>query len=106
MKANKIILNNEVLLDLTGDTVAADKLVKGITAHDKSGNIITGTYEVVIPEVKLQEKEATENGEVTPDSGYDGLSKVIVDVGIPEGYVKPMGTKEIEENGSYNVGRG
>lgn len=28
----------------------------------------------------LQSKTATENGTVTPDSGYDGLSEVVVDV--------------------------
>ena len=40
---NKIIYGGNVLLDLTADTVTADKLEKGITAHDKTGAIITGT---------------------------------------------------------------
>ena len=40
---NKIIYGGNVLLDLTADTVTADKLEKGITAHDKTGTIITGT---------------------------------------------------------------
>lgn len=41
--ASKIIYGNKVLIDLTSDTVEASKLAKGITAHDKSGNTITGT---------------------------------------------------------------
>lgn len=40
---NKIIFGGETLIDLTADTVTADKLHYGITAHDKSGAIITGT---------------------------------------------------------------
>lgn len=40
---NKVIFDGEVLIDLTGDTVSVDKLLKGITAHDKSGATIEGT---------------------------------------------------------------
>lgn len=44
MANSKIQLSNGVvLLDLTGDTVAADKLLSGATAHDKTGAQITGT---------------------------------------------------------------
>lgn len=55
-----------------------------------------------------QEKavQITANGtvEVLPDEGYT-LSKVVatVAVPIPEGYVKPTGTLEVAENGSYDV---
>ena len=40
---NKIIYGNEVLLDLTADTVSADKVLKSFTCHDKSGATIVGT---------------------------------------------------------------
>lgn len=40
---NKVIINGVTKLDLTGDTVAANKLLSGYTAHDKSGASITGT---------------------------------------------------------------
>lgn len=43
MANNKIIYFGEVLIDLTSDTVTADKILTGFTAHDKSGEIITGT---------------------------------------------------------------
>ena len=42
-KANKVIWAGEVLIDLTGDTVTPSDLASGITAHDKTGEIITGT---------------------------------------------------------------
>ena len=43
MGINKVVVNDVVKLDLTADTVSPSTLATGITAHDKSGNIITGT---------------------------------------------------------------
>lgn len=40
---NKLVVGNEVKFDLTSDTVTAEKLLNGFTAHDKSGAPITGT---------------------------------------------------------------
>lgn len=40
---NKLVVGNETKFDLTADTVTADKLLKDITAHDKSGAPITGS---------------------------------------------------------------
>lgn len=40
---NKVIYDGNILIDLTADTVVANKLLKNYTAHDKSGAIITGT---------------------------------------------------------------
>ncbi len=45
MAANKVIVNNQTILDLTADTVTAATLKKGVTAHDASGAQITGTME-------------------------------------------------------------
>lgn len=43
MGYNKIIYGGSTLMDLTADTVTADKLLEGITSHDMSGETITGT---------------------------------------------------------------
>lgn len=43
MAVNKIVINNEVQIDLTADTVTPSTLALGITAHDKSGELIIGT---------------------------------------------------------------
>lgn len=50
---NKVIVNKNgtptTLIDLTSDTVSANKILSGYTAHDASGAIITGTYVPEIP---------------------------------------------------------
>ena len=53
MGINKVQYGNTTLIDLTSDTVTADKLLQGYTAHDRSGAQITGT--------------ATQGGSVTQD---------------------------------------
>lgn len=46
MAVNKVIYGTKTLVDLTSDTITADKLLKGYTAHDASGNIIEGSFDV------------------------------------------------------------
>ena len=43
MAINKVVYGSQVLIDLTGDTVTADKLISGFTAHGKDGSPIEGT---------------------------------------------------------------
>ena len=43
MAINKVVYNNETLIDISSDTVTRDQLAYGITAHDSSGQKITGT---------------------------------------------------------------
>lgn len=45
MAVNKVALNGEVKLDLTADTVTPETLLKGATAHNAAGELITGVYE-------------------------------------------------------------
>lgn len=37
MAVNKVVINDEVVLDLTGDTVQAADLPKGVIAHSAAG---------------------------------------------------------------------
>ena len=48
MSINKVVYGGKTLIDLTGDTVTADKLLSGITAHGKDGELVTGvcTFDV------------------------------------------------------------
>lgn len=45
MAINKVIYGGNTLIDLTSDTVTADKMLAGYKAHDKSGTLITGSCE-------------------------------------------------------------
>lgn len=58
-------------------------------------------YEASQNSITLQEKVTTENGEITADEGYTGLSKV--DVNVPERKEEQTKALSVTENGSYSV---
>ena len=45
MGISKVIYGGQTLIDLTADTVTADKLKKGYTAHGADGEVVEGTCE-------------------------------------------------------------
>lgn len=50
---NKVSYNNNVLIDLTADTIVPEALLEGYTAHDKSGAEISGSIAIAtLAEVK------------------------------------------------------
>lgn len=51
----------------------------------------------------IQTLEVTENGTYAVPDGVDGYGVVTVNVPIPDGYVRPSGTLEVDENGTFDV---
>lgn len=47
MGKNWIKFGNQTLIDLRNDTVATTNLLRGFTAHDRGGDPITGTVDVI-----------------------------------------------------------
>lgn len=127
MATNKVVYNGKILIDLTGDTVTASTLVEGITAHNKAGNVVTGTiintgkgkyvwgkYRAVPAITKTSTKSSkvpndftnstTYNSYSITDDGYFKLGSIGMDT-----YLLPNGatngkTKKIayKQYGSYN----
>ena len=53
MAINKVVYGNNILVDLTSDTVTPDKLKLGTTAHSADGSSIVGTAEITVIGTKL-----------------------------------------------------
>lgn len=72
---NKIVYGNQTLIDLTQDTITADKLLVGYTAHDASGAPITGTCNGVFIPIPASGTNsfwvAVPNGVLNPDPTND-----------------------------------
>ena len=99
-KVNKVVYGGTVLIDLTGDTVTADKVLTGYTAHDKSGATITGTcnYDVnsedatvAVAEILTGKTAYARGSKITGTMPNNGavtktISTKTQEVGIAQGY--------------------
>ena len=107
---NKVIYDGNVLIDLTSDTVVANKLLYGFTAHSADGEIITGTCTfdadtsdatATVAEV-LSGKTFYKNGQkltgtMTNRGAVTGTISTVAGVyTIPQGYHDGSGTVSID----------
>ena len=77
MGVNKVEANNKTLIDLTQDTVTPETLAEGATAHDASGEQITGTMslsngtEIKVSNLKDTSWKLNDVQTVTSDRYYE-----------------------------------
>lgn len=115
---NKIVLSTgETLIDISADTVTADKVLKNYTAHDKSGAPIAGSCEydadtsdaTASDSEILATKTAYVNGVKLTGSmtNRGGVTGTITDVEdgyvIPQGYHDGSGTVNLDSTSLANL---
>lgn len=110
MAINKVIYGGNTLIDLTADTVTADKMLTGTTAHDKSGAVITGTCDydvnsgdatVAVAEMLVGKTAYARGTKLTGTMPNNGsVTEVITtkdeEITIPLGYHDGSGTVSID----------
>lgn len=110
MPVSKVVYGNETLIDLTADTIKADKLLTGITAHGADGATVTGacafdmdtsTATAAIAEV-LTGKTFGKGGSMLtgtmPDNGAVAgtISTKAGEYSVPQGYHDGSGKVSID----------
>ena len=73
MAINKVIFGGETIIDLTGDTITADKLLTGYKAHGADGEIINGTCTF---DSNTQDATATASEILSGKTAYNKANKV------------------------------
>lgn len=73
MAVSKVIYGGTTLIDLTTDTVTADKLLTGITAHGKDGELIKGTCNF---DANTQDATASASEILTGKTAYNKGAKI------------------------------
>ncbi len=111
MGVSKVVYGGRALIDLTGDTITADKLLSGITAHGKDGEEITGscTYDsdtddatAAVAEIMKGKTAYARGSKVTGTMPNNGSAKGVISnkddsYVIAQGYHDGSGTVGISE---------
>lgn len=98
MGVNKVVYNGGTLIDISEDTVASNKMLEDVTAHDKTGEAVIGSIPIVAGgsfEPSTSERTVVSGGSYVQNDVKVGA--------IPSSYVKPSGTLSITENGTHDV---
>ncbi len=108
---SKVVLGDgTVLIDLTADTVAANKLLAGITAHGKDGAPITGTCpfdsdtsgdDATAAEILSGKKAHARGTQLTGTMPNNGAVALTIDdkndvITVPQGYHDGSGTVQLD----------
>ena len=73
MAISKVIYGGNTLIDLTADTIKADKVLKGYTAHGADGESITGTCTY---DANTQDATATDAEILSGKTAYNKGNKI------------------------------
>jgi hypothetical protein len=112
MAINKIIYGGQTLIDLTGDTLTADKVLKGFTGHGKDGEAFEGICEfdvnsqdatVAVAEILVGKTAYARGGKLTGTMTNNGAvdGKITTKAGeynVPQGYHDGSGKVGIDAN--------
>lgn len=110
MAVSKVIYGGRTLIDLTGDTVTADKLLQGYKAHGADGEVVNGacTYDADTQDATATDAEIlsgktayNKGNKVTGKMKNNGAvaGKISTKTGkytVPQGYHDGSGTVEID----------
>ena len=99
MGRSKFVYFGETLFDLTADTVTAEKLLSGVTAHGKDGEPVTGicTFDSDTGDATVSEAEILERK--TAYARGVKIAGTMPDRGGASGFIS-------DKNGSYSIEQG